>query len=112
MIKLFSCFQLLDKTHIQQIAISSICLVIVIETSIKTGRCVVHRKLFTMCAERVGALGVGGCTRANLWFSFSLVKLSCPCASTDDAAAGAAAAADSDVAKRRIPLAWRRKSRS
>lgn len=70
----------------------------------------VHRKLFTMCAERVGALGGGGCTRANLWFSFSLVKLSYPCASTDDAAAGAAA--DSDVAKRRIPLAWRRKSRS
>lgn len=54
MIKLLSCFQLLDKTHIQQIAISSICLVIVIEISIKTGRCVVHRKLFTMCAEGGG----------------------------------------------------------
>lgn len=55
MIKLFSCFQLLDKTHIQQIAISSICLVIVvIEISIKTGTGVVHRKLFTMCAKGWG----------------------------------------------------------
>lgn len=68
---------------------------------------------YLQCVQRVGALGGGGCTRANLWFSFSLVKLSYPCASTDDAVAGAAAAAaDSDDARRRNPLAWRRKLRS
>lgn len=55
---------------------------------------------------------MGGCARANLCLSFSLVKLSYPCASTDDAAAAGAAAADSDDAKRRNPPAWRRKSRS